>query len=53
MLDAEGHRFTREERTAGPTLLWSPAGRVTLRLEGVQSRVRAREIAMSVTNGGG
>ncbi|MGA5274565.1 hypothetical protein ACPCKL_12325 [Streptomyces cellulosae] len=53
MLDAEGHRFTREERTAGPTLLWSPAGGVTLRLEGVQSRVRAREIATSVIRGGG
>ncbi len=51
MLDAEGRRFTREERTAGPTLLWSPAGRVTLRLEGAVARA-GEEIAMSVTNGG-
>ncbi|MEV5362764.1 hypothetical protein AB0L12_08300 [Streptomyces cellulosae] len=49
MVDGAGRRFTREERTAGPTLLWSPAGRVTLRLEGVESRVRAREIATSIT----
>ncbi|MFJ9045396.1 hypothetical protein [Streptomyces sp. NPDC102347] len=45
MIDAEGRRFTREERTAGPTLLWSPTGTVTLRLEGVRSRERALEIA--------
>ncbi|CAL9444597.1 hypothetical protein SUDANB32_02310 [Streptomyces sp. enrichment culture] len=53
MVDGEGRRFTREERTAGPTLLWSPAGRVTLRLEGVESRARAREIATSTTPGSG
>ncbi|MFE8967020.1 hypothetical protein ACFYMR_16635 [Streptomyces albogriseolus] len=47
MIDAEGRRFTREERTAGPTLLWSPTGEVTLRLEGVWSRTRAHEIATS------
>ncbi|CAL9453761.1 hypothetical protein ABT368_02505 [Streptomyces althioticus] len=48
MTDAEGRRLTREERTAGPTLLWSPAGEITLRLEGVGSRARAHEIAASV-----
>ncbi|MET8895319.1 hypothetical protein [Streptomyces albogriseolus] len=53
MTDAEGRRFTREERTAGPTLLWSPGGTVTLRLEGVRSRVRAREVAASVTGPSG
>lgn len=57
MVDPHGHRFTRAERTAGPTLLWThwdPAGEgveadgVTLRLEGVASRGRALEIAEEV-----
>jgi hypothetical protein len=55
LVDADGERFTRKERTAGPTLLWThPTGRgngdgeVTLRLEGVASRSRAVEIAKSV-----
>ncbi|MGA4966744.1 hypothetical protein [Streptomyces pseudogriseolus] len=51
MTDVQGHRFTREERTAGPTLLWSPTGTVTLRLEGVADRLRARDIAASVPDG--
>ncbi|KUN26283.1 hypothetical protein AQJ23_13980 [Streptomyces antibioticus] len=53
LLDADGKRYTRQERTAGPTLLWSrPAGsaEVTLRLEGVASKARALEIAKSVTS---
>lgn len=51
LVDAEGHRFTREERTAGPTLLWTRAtgnDDVTLRLEGVESEGRAVRIAESV-----
>ncbi|MFI6658268.1 hypothetical protein ACIBL8_22395 [Streptomyces sp. NPDC050523] len=51
LVDADGHRFTREERTAGPTLLWPHAtgdGGVTLRLEGVASKERAVRIAESV-----
>ncbi|WGD41216.1 hypothetical protein [Streptomyces cathayae] len=57
MVDADGHRFTRAERTAGPTLLWSHGGAVggegaaadgvTLRLEGV-AKARALEIAGTV-----
>ncbi|MGY6025560.1 hypothetical protein [Streptomyces spinosirectus] len=50
LVDADGHRFTREERTAGPTLLWTHAaadGGVTLRLEGVASKERAVRIAES------
>jgi len=51
----DGDRFTRTERTAGPTLLWIHHGsgggaRVTLRLEGVASKARALEIANSVTS---
>ncbi|MGW3510612.1 hypothetical protein [Streptomyces sp. NPDC000994] len=50
LMDAEGHRFTRSKRTAGPTLLWMH-GRgddtVTLRLEGVASKARATRIARS------
>ncbi|MGC3002467.1 hypothetical protein ACPF8X_29855, partial [Streptomyces sp. G35A] len=50
LVDADGHRFTRQERTAGPTLLWTRSGTggadgVTLRLEGVASKARALEIA--------
>ncbi|MFI8302400.1 hypothetical protein ACIF80_02895 [Streptomyces sp. NPDC085927] len=56
LVDADGHRFTRKERTAGPTLLWMDGGRVgagdasevTLRLEGEPSEARALEIAESV-----
>ncbi|MFI2430475.1 hypothetical protein [Streptomyces sp. NPDC018693] len=51
MIDDSGGRFEREERTAGPTLLWEQGdgtASVTLRLEGVTSRARAVEIAMSL-----
>jgi len=51
LVDADGHRFAREERTAGPTLLWTHragAGEVTLRLEGVADKSRAVEIAKSL-----
>ncbi|MGW1727181.1 hypothetical protein ACWCQK_30200 [Streptomyces sp. NPDC002306] len=60
LVDADGTRFTRERRTAGPTLLWTHApntdtgagagpGEVTLRLEGVPSKERAVRIALSLT----
>ncbi|MEU0032523.1 hypothetical protein [Streptomyces sp. NPDC006333] len=48
LIGASGDRFTRSERTAGPTLLWMRAGEVTLRLEGVASKARATEIAQSL-----
>jgi hypothetical protein len=48
LIDADGDRFTRSERTAGPTLLWMHEGEVTLRLEGVASKARAVEIAKSL-----
>ncbi|MFE6482891.1 hypothetical protein ACFVGN_08150 [Streptomyces sp. NPDC057757] len=48
LVDADGDRFTRSRRTAGPTLLWMHGGDVTLRLEGVASRSRAVEIAKSL-----
>jgi hypothetical protein len=54
LVDAGGSRHTRKERTAGPTLLWMHGSDVldlpdvTLRLEGVASKVRALEIAKSV-----
>lgn len=48
LIDASGGRFTRSERTAGPTLLWTRGGEVTLRLEGVASKARAVEIARSL-----
>lgn len=54
LVDAHGSRYTREVRTAGPTLLWmrgsggSGGTEVTLRLEGVASRGRAVEIAKSL-----
>ncbi|GAA1418654.1 hypothetical protein GCM10009601_14420 [Streptomyces thermospinosisporus] len=59
LVDPDGRRFTREERTAGPTLLWTHGGgafdpgaagpeTVTLRLEGVAAQGRALEIARSV-----
>ncbi|KAB1987435.1 hypothetical protein [Streptomyces triticiradicis] len=47
LVDPDGRRFTRSERTAGPTLLWMHDGDVTLRLEGVSSKARALEIARS------
>lgn len=50
LLDADGHRFTRNERTAGPTLLWMHGtgdDTVTLRLEGVASKAHAMRIARS------
>ncbi|MEV0689902.1 hypothetical protein [Streptomyces sp. NPDC050388] len=62
MVDTDGHRFTRAERTAGPTLLWAHGGGVdgegaagdgvTLRLEGVGSKARALEIAEAVEEAG-
>ncbi|MEU9207534.1 hypothetical protein AB0D27_06145 [Streptomyces sp. NPDC048415] len=48
LIDPDGDRFTRSERTAGPTLLWMQGGEVTLRLEGVPSKARAVEIAKSL-----
>ncbi|GGN90349.1 hypothetical protein GCM10011579_086150 [Streptomyces albiflavescens] len=48
LVDSDGGRFTRSERTAGPTLLWMHEGEVTLRLEGVASKARAVEIAKSL-----
>ncbi|MBT2674862.1 hypothetical protein J7E95_29440 [Streptomyces sp. ISL-14] len=51
LVDADGERYTREERTAGATLLWAHRAEgetVTLRLEGVASKKRALEIARSV-----
>ncbi|MFC8369986.1 hypothetical protein ACFUIT_18770 [Streptomyces sp. NPDC057239] len=56
LVNTDGHRFTREERTAGPTLLWPHGGGagegVTLRLEGVASKARALEIAEAVEEAG-
>lgn len=60
LVDASGERYTREERTAGPTLLWTHRAdtadggdtadgeTVTLRLEGVGSKERAVEVARSL-----
>ncbi|MFC8240810.1 hypothetical protein [Streptomyces chartreusis] len=51
LLDPSGERFTREERTAGPTLLWSHGAEsesVALRLEGVGAKERALAVARSV-----
>ncbi|WP_443059549.1 hypothetical protein [Streptomyces sp. NBC_00443] len=51
LVDASGRRYAPEDRTAGPTLLWTHrAGdeAVTLRLEGVASKDRAVEIARSL-----
>lgn len=54
LVDAAGSRYTREQRTAGPTLLWMHGSglldvpTVTLRLEGVGSKARAVEIARSL-----
>ncbi|WP_030317017.1 hypothetical protein [Streptomyces sp. NRRL B-3229] len=55
LVDDSGHRFTRTERTAGPTLLWihhGARGSVTLRLEGVASKGRAVRIAQSLDGAG-
>ncbi|WP_399928587.1 hypothetical protein [Streptomyces kanamyceticus] len=51
MRDEGGGRWTRSERTAGPTLLWTRGQALTLRLEGVASRDRALDIAESVPTG--
>ncbi|MFF9039941.1 hypothetical protein ACF090_31255 [Streptomyces sp. NPDC014892] len=48
MTSEDGSRYTRSERTAGPTLLWVHDDAFTLRLEGVESKERAREIADSL-----
>lgn len=47
MVDGDGIRWTRSQRTAGPTLLWVQGDRLTLRLEGVDARERARTVARS------
>ena len=58
LVDADGDRYTREERTAGPTLLWThvaggvPGENLTFRLEGVGSKGRALEIARSLDRRG-
>ncbi|MGC9535383.1 hypothetical protein [Streptomyces sp. UG1] len=51
LVDASGERYAREERTAGPTLLWTHRAEgeaVALRLEGVASKERALEVARSL-----
>lgn len=55
LLDGRGEGWTRSARTAGPTLLWedsvpdaSTDERLTLRLEGVGSLERAKDIAQSM-----
>lgn len=48
MTSPDGSRLTRSARTAGPTLLWVHEDEFTLRLEGVETKARAREIAESV-----
>ncbi|MGW1002372.1 hypothetical protein [Streptomyces sp. NPDC002520] len=55
LVDADGHRYTRKVRTAGPTLLWAhgTSDDVTLRLEGVASRARAVKIAKSLESAPG
>ncbi|UXX95085.1 hypothetical protein N7U49_29765 [Streptomyces sp. AD2-2] len=58
LVGADGRRYTREERTAGPTLLWThvaggaPGENLTFRLEGVTSERRAVEIARSLERRG-
>ncbi|MGW1952536.1 hypothetical protein ACWCPI_07185 [Streptomyces sp. NPDC001920] len=54
LVDPDGGHYTWQKRTAGPTLLWTSSdgdGVVTLRLEGVEPRERAVEIAESVAGG--
>ncbi|GHH12996.1 hypothetical protein [Streptomyces lanatus] len=57
LVDGNGDRYTREERTAGPTLLWThrteQGETVTLRLEGVASKERAMDVARSVEGASG
>ncbi|MFD3576127.1 hypothetical protein [Streptomyces sp. NPDC058644] len=48
MVEGDGDRWTRSERTAGPTLLWTHGRELTLRLEGVASKERALEIGKSL-----
>ncbi|GAA3575081.1 hypothetical protein GCM10022295_65830 [Streptomyces osmaniensis] len=51
LVDPSGERFTREERTAGPTLLWTHSAEgesVALRLEGVGAKERALAVARSM-----
>ncbi|QOV41504.1 hypothetical protein IM697_39715 [Streptomyces ferrugineus] len=51
LVDAGGERYAREERTAGPTLLWThdtEGEAVALRLEGVASKERALGVARSL-----
>jgi hypothetical protein len=48
LVDEHGDRFTRTKRTAGPSLLWTHGGDMTLRLEGVASKARAVRIAKSL-----
>ncbi|WP_282792742.1 hypothetical protein [Streptomyces sp. CC224B] len=45
--DAAGEHWARTVRTAGPTLLWTQGGKLTLRLEGVVSQRRAVDLALS------
>ncbi|WP_202477070.1 MULTISPECIES: hypothetical protein [Streptomyces] len=58
LVDAAGSHYTREQRTAGPTLLWMHGSglldmpEVTLRLEGIASKARAVEIAASLAEPG-
>lgn len=49
MVEDDGERWTRSQRTAGPTLLWTLGSELTLRLEGVASKERALEIGKSVS----
>ncbi|MEU7579512.1 hypothetical protein AB0B50_18110 [Streptomyces sp. NPDC041068] len=51
LVEEDGDRWRRTERTAGPTLLWTRGQELTLRLEGVASKERALEIAESVPSG--
>ncbi|MET8431286.1 hypothetical protein ABZV61_00550 [Streptomyces sp900116325] len=53
MVDEDGNRWTLSQRTAGPTLLWVEEDRLTLRLEGVDVRERARAVARSMLGGAG
>ncbi|MEV3860294.1 hypothetical protein AB0J38_39070 [Streptomyces sp. NPDC050095] len=48
MFDPQGDQWKRTERTAGPTLLWTSEGRLTLRLEGIASQDEALKVARSV-----
>ncbi|MFH8488159.1 hypothetical protein [Streptomyces longisporoflavus] len=49
MAQSDGERWTRSERTAGPTLLWTHGRELTLRLEGVASKERALKIGKSIS----